>query len=121
DHRFDRDGHALAQAQPRAALPEVRDVRGLMHRPTDAVTAQLAHDAAPLAPGQLLDGGADVTQPRARADLRDAGVAAAARRLDDVASLGARRPDEEGRRRVAVIAAQLRRHVDVDDVAAGES
>src|SRR5581483_11546968 len=102
DHGLDGDGHALAQAQARAALPEMGNVGRLVHGAADAVTAQLAHDAAPLARGQLFDGGADVAQARAGTDRRDAGVTAAARRLDDVPRLGAGRTDEERRRGIAM-------------------
>ena len=76
--------------------------------------------AAPLRARELLDGRADVAEPRAVAHDRDARVAAAPRDVDDVPRLRGRLADEERGRRVAVEAVELGRDVDVDDVARRE-
>jgi len=60
DHRLDGDGHARLQAQARSADSEVVHVGGRVHRSSDAVTAEGAHDAAARLERELLDGGPDV-------------------------------------------------------------
>src|SRR6185312_11999607 len=106
DHRLDGEGHPGAEAEAPAAAAVVVDVRGRVHVAADAVAAQLAHDAASGAARDLLDGGADVAEAGAVAHDGDAGVAAGARRLDDVARLGAGLADEEGGGGVAVEASE---------------
>jgi len=63
----------------------------------------------------------DVAQPGTGPHLGDPGVTAPARRLHHVSRLRAGRAHEQRGRGVAVEAAELRRHVDVDDVAVGEA
>jgi hypothetical protein len=83
----------------------------------DAVAAELAHhrEAVPL--GVALDGGADVTEPRAGAHLPDAEPHAFVRDLDQAARLDARLADEEHPAAVAVEAVLDHGDVYIQDVA----
>jgi hypothetical protein len=106
-----------AQAHALAALADVRDLRRLVERPADAVAHEGAHHRAALAFGVLLDGRADVAEPRAFLHLRDRELEALARDLRHLARLRRRLADVEGGRGVAVETLVDRRDVDVDDVA----
>jgi sterol desaturase/sphingolipid hydroxylase (fatty acid hydroxylase superfamily) len=117
DHRLDGDRHAGLEARTHAAPAGVGDVRIGVHVAPDAVPTDLGHDARAFMSGQLLDRGADVAEARALPDDGHAGIAAPARDLDDVPRVGARLADDEHRAGVAVVAVELGRDVDVDDVA----
>jgi hypothetical protein len=54
-------------------------VRLHVHLAADSVAAEVAHDGAPFALGQLHDRGTDVSEARPVADDFDAGISAAQR------------------------------------------
>src|SRR5262249_27129852 len=117
DHRLDREAHARTHAVALPPLADVRDLRWLVKAPADPVADERAHHAAALAFGELLNRRADVADPRAIANLRDADLERAARHLDHLLRFGRGLADVERRRRVAVEAVVDGGDVDVDDVA----
>src|SRR5262249_20270138 len=119
-HRLDREDHAGAELLTRAALSVVLHLRRLVEFRADAVTDEVADDAAALTFDVLLNRSADVAHEAAVFDLGDADLERLAARLDDVTRLLAGRADVERGRRVAVPAILRgidRGHIDVDDVA----
>jgi hypothetical protein len=92
-------------------------VRIQVHLATDAVAAEVAHDGAACPSCDLLDGCPDVAEAGAVSNDRDACFSAADSHIQQAARLGRDVPDRERRRGVAVEAAEVRGHVDVDDVA----
>ena len=72
DHRLDGERHPRAEPLARAALAVVLHLRRVVELAPDAVADEVAHDAAALALDVLLDGRADVAEPRALAHLGDA-------------------------------------------------
>ena len=101
---------------PGVRTADVRDVRIHVHRAADAVAAVGLDDAAGGA-DVARDRGADVAEPPAGHRRRDARIAGAAGQLDEGTRVRRGIADHERRRGVAVVAVELGRDVDVDDVA----
>ena len=108
------------EALARAALAVVLHLRRVVKLAADAVPHEVADDAAPLALDVLLDGGADVAEPRALAHLGDADVERPCGRPPPRDARRRRRADVEGRTRVAVEALVHVSNVDVHDVAVSQ-
>jgi hypothetical protein len=117
DHGLDGEDHARLQAEPFAPLAVVRDRRGLVEFPADAVAGVVPHHAEAEAVRVLGDGGADVADARVLLHLRDAEGEAVAGGLGDLDGVLGRRAHVERCGRVPVEAFEERRDVDVDDVA----
>src|SRR5690606_23469556 len=102
-----------------AAAPnsDVADLRLFVEFAPDPMSHEVGHDSAAKALGKLLDGCADVAQPRAGLDLTDAELERAPRYLRDLFGVGAGSSNVERRRRIPMEPVVDVRDVDVDDVA----
>src|SRR5690606_40503977 len=72
DHRLDGENHARTHFRPLILLSVVKNVGGIVEKPSDAMTAEIAHDRATLALGMGLDDGADRSDTRTGLHLADA-------------------------------------------------
>jgi hypothetical protein len=83
-----------------------------MQRPADAVADVVLDDGAPVFPGHILHRLAHVSEPPPRPRCADAGKARCPGRLHQPPRIGARLPDEERPRSIAVPASYAHRGVE---------
>jgi len=72
DHRLDGEGHAGFKFQAGACLAIVQDLRLFVKAPADAVAAELSDNGVAGRFGEFLYGSANIAQPLAWCDLRNA-------------------------------------------------
>src|SRR5439155_285023 len=107
-HRLDRDAEALADRRiglsPRR--PIVRHLRLFVHGPPDPMADVVVDDAEALPADVLLDGGADVANPRADPRAGDADPDSLLGGLDEPRGVARDSPDRDGGSREGLPAAR---------------
>src|SRR6185369_4983280 len=116
-HRLDRDDEPLTQGEATAGPAGVGDVRLLVHRGADAVTAEPPRQAVPLGPSHGLHRVRDVADLRSGPGGGDAGSERRLGRRDQPPGLGVDLADGDRHRRVPVVPVQLGTAVDGEHVA----
>jgi hypothetical protein len=119
NHRLDSKAHARFRLTNSFVLGVMRHVGRAVEELVDAVAAVSFHDAAVVALGKFLDRVAVVAEERAGFHQFDGFFQAVARGFDDAHAVGVLRgaADVVGFVEVAVEAAVVEGHVDVEDVA----
>lgn len=117
DHGFNRENHAGAQLWTRAGAADMDDFGGVVEQLAQAMAAEITDHAIAMLFGVGLDRVANVADPVAGLCGFDAEHEAFIGHIDQTLGLHWHVADQEHATGVAVPAIQLRRHVDVDDVA----
>jgi hypothetical protein len=120
DHRLDGEDHAGLERDTFARAAVVQDVRHVVEQAADAMAAKIAHDAAALALGEILDGKADVAGGGARPDGGDAAHHGFVCHLDQPLGGALDLADLDHAAGIAVPAVDDQRHVNVGDVAVAQ-
>ncbi len=118
--RLDRDDQPGLQRVAAPGATVVGDVRVAVHRPPDAVPAELEVDLQSVGAGHRADGVGDVADLVADDGLGDAGLQRPGGRVDEAQVLLARRADDEADGRVRHPAVDARGEVEGEQVAVGE-
>ena len=117
DHRLDGEQHAGLEHDAVAGLAVVQDVGPVVEHAAEAVAAKIAHDAAALALGEVLDGGADMAGGVAGLHRRHAAHQRLVGHLDQPLGPARDVADRIHAAGIAMPAVEDQRHVDIDDVA----
>src|SRR5262249_42538254 len=117
DHGLDGQHHADLEGRAAPGVAEVRHLRLLVERPTDAVAHEGAHHPAAVALTMHLHGVRDVADAVSHPALDDGFVETLPRHVDELLYPRGHRAHRQGHRAVAVVALDHAAEIEPDDVA----